>query len=106
MLAKLTLTIEQSVIEQAKEYAQKKNRSVSRIVEKYLKNIVSYHDIGTSFSTLKSPITDSISGMFHDNGKSYSDMLKRSITGQICMIKKVFIDTDVILDVALARDPF
>ncbi|WP_225969149.1 DUF6364 family protein, partial [Treponema pedis] len=28
MLAKLTLTIEQSVVEQAKEYAKKKNRSV------------------------------------------------------------------------------
>ena len=75
MLAKLTLTIEQSVIEQAKEYAQKKNRSVSRIVEEYLKNIVTNHDIGTSFSKMKSPITDSISGMSHDNGKSYKDML-------------------------------
>ena len=79
MLAKLTLTIEQSVIEQAKEYAHKKNRSVSRIVEDYLKNIVSYHDIGTSFSMLKSPITDSISGMFHDNGKSYNDMLSEAL---------------------------
>ena len=79
MLAKLTLTIEQSVIEQAKEYAQKKNRSVSRIVEEYLTNIVSNHDISTSFSTLKSPITDSISGMFHDNGKSYSDMLGEAL---------------------------
>ena len=55
MLAKLTLTIEQSVIEQAKEYAQKKNRSVSRIVEEYLKNIVSNHDISTSFSTARDP---------------------------------------------------
>lgn len=79
MLAKLTLTIEQSVIEQAKEYAHKKNRSVSRIVEDYLKNIVSYHDIGTSFPMLESPITDSISGMFHDNGKSYKDMLSEAL---------------------------
>ena len=79
MLAKLTLTIEQSVIEQAKEYAHKKNRSVSRIVEDYLKNIVTNHEIGASFSMLKSPITDSISGMFHDNGKSYSDMLSEAL---------------------------
>ena len=79
MLAKLTLTIEQSVIEQAKEYAQKKNRSVSRIVEEYLKNIVTNHEIGTSFSKMKSQITDSISGMFHDNGKSYKDMLSEAL---------------------------
>ena len=79
MLAKLTLTIEQSVIEQAKEYAQKKNRSVSRIVEEYLKNIVTNHDIGTSFSKMKSPITDSISGMFRENGKSYKDMLSEAL---------------------------
>lgn len=79
MLAKLTLTIEQSVIEQAKEYAQKKNRSVSRIVEEYLKNIVTNHEIGTSFSKMKSPITDSISGIFYDNGKSYKDMLNEAL---------------------------
>ena len=79
MLAKLTLTIEQSVIEQAKEYAQKKNRSVSRIVEEYLKNIITNHETGTSFSNMKSPITNSISGMFHDNGKSYKDMLSEAL---------------------------
>ena len=79
MLATLTLTIEQSVIEQAKEYAQKKNRSVSRIVEEYLKNIVTNHEIDTSFSKMKSPITNSISGMFHDNGKSYKDMLSEAL---------------------------
>ncbi len=38
MLTKLTLTIDKSVVEQAKVYAQKKNRSVSRIVEDYLRN--------------------------------------------------------------------
>ena len=62
MLAKLTLTIDRAVIEQAKEYAQKKNRSVSRIIEDYLKNIATGHATATSFSTMKSPITDSISG--------------------------------------------
>lgn len=68
MLAKLTLTITQSVIEEAKKYAQKKNKSVSRIVEEYLKNITTDHDSVTSFSALKSPITDSLSGMFRDIG--------------------------------------
>ena len=79
MLTKLTLTIDQSVVEQAKEYAQKKNRSVSRIVEEYLKNIAINHDAIIPISTMKSPITDSISGMFHDSGKSYNDMLDEAL---------------------------
>lgn len=74
MLAKLTLTVDQAVIEGAKAYAQKKNRSVSRIVEEQLRNIISDDDIASPFLAISSPITDSISGMFKDNGKSYKDM--------------------------------
>ena len=73
MLAKLTLTIEKSVIDVAKNYAKKKNSSVSRIVEEQLRNIIS-DDIASPFLAISSPITDSISGMFKDNGKSYKDM--------------------------------
>ena len=79
MLTKLTLTIDQSVVEQAKEYAQQKNRSVSRIVEEYLENITNNQNHTFSLSTMKSPITDSISGMFQDNGKSYQDMLEEAL---------------------------
>ena len=39
MNTKLTLTIEQSVIERAKKYARKKGRSLSDIIENYLKAI-------------------------------------------------------------------
>ncbi len=37
MNTKLTLTIEQEIIERAKEYAKEKNRSLSDIIENYLK---------------------------------------------------------------------
>ncbi len=37
MNTKLTLTIEQSVIEKAKKYARKKDRSLSDLIENYLK---------------------------------------------------------------------
>ena len=37
MKTKLTLTIEQKIIERAKEYAKGKNRSLSDIIENYLK---------------------------------------------------------------------
>jgi len=79
MLTKLTLTIDQSVIEQAKEYAKQKNRSVSRIVEDYLKNISTNPEALSFQKNLYSPITDSISGMFQDSGKPYKDMLDEAL---------------------------
>lgn len=39
MSTKLTLSIDESVIRDAKEYAQKTGRSVSQLVESYLKAI-------------------------------------------------------------------
>lgn len=39
MTTKLTLTIEKDVIETAKSYAQKKGRSLSGLVENYLKSL-------------------------------------------------------------------
>jgi hypothetical protein len=39
MTTKLTLTIEEEVIKAAKTYAKKKGRSVSDLVETYLKNL-------------------------------------------------------------------
>ena len=40
MDTKLTLKLDKSVIEQAKAYAASKNRSLSRIIEAYLKTLV------------------------------------------------------------------
>ena len=39
MNTKLTLTIEQKIIERAKKYAKAKNRSLSDIIENYLKSL-------------------------------------------------------------------
>ncbi len=39
MNTKLTLTIEQEIIERAKNYAKEKNRSLSDIIENYLKTL-------------------------------------------------------------------
>lgn len=41
MTTKLTLTIEEKVIDSAKRYAQKKGKSLSHLVENYLKSITS-----------------------------------------------------------------
>ena len=41
MTTKLTLTIEERVIKTAKRYAQKKGRSLSALIENYLKTLAS-----------------------------------------------------------------
>jgi hypothetical protein len=41
MTTKLTLTIEESVIKTAKKYAQKKGRSLSGLIENYLRTLSS-----------------------------------------------------------------
>ena len=61
MNTKLTLTIEQSVIERAKIYAKGKGNSLSGIIENYLKLIVKEEeksDIGIT------PIVKSLKGAF------------------------------------------
>lgn len=76
MLTKLTLTIDENIVERAKEFAQEKNKSVSRIVEEYLRNISTENTIVAYSKKLESPITDSLVGMFRDSGKDYKLMLE------------------------------
>ncbi len=40
MSTKLTLVLEKEIIEKAKDYAKDKNRSLSNIVENYLKSLI------------------------------------------------------------------
>jgi hypothetical protein len=60
MNTKLTLTIEQSVIERAKTYAKEKGHSLSEIIENYLKTIT----IEQKPIEKVSPITKSLRGSF------------------------------------------
>lgn len=61
MNTKLTLTIEQSVIEKAKKYAKEKERSLSDLIENYLKALTkdnAQNDIELT------PIVKSLKGSF------------------------------------------
>ncbi len=78
MQTKLTLTIDQSIILKAKEFAQEKNKSVSKIVEEYLRNISTGETQGIYTNKLSSPITDSLVGMFKDTGEDYKDMIEKA----------------------------
>jgi hypothetical protein len=61
MNTKLTLTLEPSVIKRAKQYAKQKNRSLSDIIENYLKAITQEE---TSAETEVTPIVKSLRGSF------------------------------------------
>ncbi len=61
MNTKLTLTIEQTIIEKAKKYATKKNRSLSDIIENYLK-VITKEEKTKSFEF--TPIVKSLKGSF------------------------------------------
>lgn len=61
MNTKLTLTIEQTIIEKAKRYAKAKGRSLSDIIENYLKVITKESVISNSEIT---PFVKSLKGSF------------------------------------------
>ncbi len=61
MNTKLTLTIEQTIIEKAKKYANDKGRSLSDIIENYLKAITNEDSIEGIDLT---PIVKSLKGTF------------------------------------------
>ena len=61
MNTKLTLTIEQSIIEKAKKYANDKGRSLSSIIENYLKVITKEEVVSDIKLT---PIVKSLKGSF------------------------------------------
>jgi predicted metal-dependent peptidase len=79
VIKKLTLTIEDKIISQAKEYARKKNKSVSRIVEEYLDNLSANRSFFSAEGELPSPITDRLTGMFEDTGQDYKRMLEDAL---------------------------
>ncbi|WP_277632476.1 DUF6364 family protein [Avrilella dinanensis] len=62
MNTKLTLTIEEEIIERAKNYAKKKNRSLSDIIENYLKALTEKEQ-KTKEQKLN-PIIESLKGSF------------------------------------------
>ncbi len=76
MDTKLTLKLEEDIIEKAKEYAKERKTSLSKLIENYLQKI-------TSDDTKKekiTPLVKSLSGILnlptdHDHKKEYADYL-------------------------------
>ena len=59
MDAKLTLKLDKEIIERAKQYAQDKNTSLSKLIE----NILSKVTEKNSFQTETTPLVDGLSGI-------------------------------------------
>ena len=79
MNTKLTLTIEQMIIEKAKVYARKKERSLSDLVENYLKTLISQEEDKEKEYT---DVVSSLKGSFRlpknlDYKKELSDRLSK-----------------------------
>ncbi len=62
MSTKLTLTIDESIIEKAKKYAKTKDKSLSKIIENYLKSILNEEP---NDSDELSPLVKSLKGSFN-----------------------------------------
>ena len=78
MNTKLTLTIEQTIIEKAKKYANGKGRSLSDIVENYLKAITKEDNIESIELT---PIVQSLKGTFKSpKNINYKKELSKRLT--------------------------
>jgi hypothetical protein len=78
MNTKLTLTIEQSLIDKAKKYAKGKGRSLSDIVENYLKVIIKEENTKVIDQT---PIASSLRGAFKaPKDFDYKDELSKGLS--------------------------
>ena len=78
MDAKLTLKLEQSVIEKAKDYAKRQKTSLSRLIENYLLDITEEEDVPEKIT----PLVRSLSGIIdlpndYDHKKDYTDYLAK-----------------------------
>lgn len=76
MNTKLTLTIEQSVIEKAKAYAKEQGRSLSDLVENYLKALTSQKVVEEEVS----PYVKALQGSFKaPEDFDYKEELKKGL---------------------------
>ncbi len=80
MRGKLTLTMDSSVVTEAKKLAYQKKASLSRIVEDYLRTIVHLHGGYPGVTSITAPITEGLVGMFPDDGKEYTEQLEEALS--------------------------
>lgn len=83
MNTKLTLSVDKTVIEKAKQYAAKENRSLSELIESYLKVLVVSEPevLYTKTSPKKqTPITESLMGVIELDNFDYKRELSDALS--------------------------
>lgn len=69
METKLTLKLDQTVIQSVKQYAEKNNRSLSKLVEDYFRNLISENEPRRHYS----PLVEELSGVISEKDISNLD---------------------------------
>ena len=77
MNTKLTLNIDQSVIEEAKFYAKNHRVSLSKLIENYLLSLTNKNEEKNKVSPLVESLTGVINLESNDYKKEYSDYLAK-----------------------------
>ena len=77
MNTKLTLNIDQSVIEEAKFYAKNHRVSLSKLIENYLLSLTNKNEEKSKVSPLVESLTGVINLESNDYKKEYSDYLAK-----------------------------
>ena len=72
METKLTLKLDQTVIQSVKKYAQNNNRSLSKLVEDYFRNLISENEPKKHFS----PLVEELSGVISENDLNKIDYVQ------------------------------
>lgn len=79
MATKLTLSIDKEVIEEAKKYAKKEGRSLSNIIEEYLKSISTKKMLKKrDKSELDALINELCGSVKLPKGKSYKELIREA----------------------------
>ena len=77
MNTKLTLNIDDNVIEEAKSYAKNNSISLSKLIENYLLSLTNKKSKTTKVSPLVESLTGVVSLESGDYNKEYSDYLSK-----------------------------
>lgn len=77
MDTKLTLKIDESIIEKAKQYAKDKNISLSKMIENYLQAVTNKKSDDMEISPLVESLIGVISSTETDKRKDYTDYLSK-----------------------------
>ncbi|HOC29106.1 MAG TPA: DUF6364 family protein [Treponemataceae bacterium] len=72
METKLTLKLDQAVIQSAKQYAEENNRSLSKLVEDYFRNLTGVSESESRYS----PLVEELSGVISEKDLDGLDYIR------------------------------